>query len=152
MLDRDAAIIPQQIVRYDDKVKYLQVELDTIFKEVNESGFNFKKACKYYRSETCNKYFLHDKVYHKADIKRLHTDSGEEVTMDSQILKESHSFNSKLYCKQSDNDALNPGLIHKFLKHVPGDRLSIQHHTLLSKDISLNELHSALKAMKLGVI
>ena len=44
----------------------------------------------------------------------------------------------------------HPGLLHKFLKHVPGDRMSLKHYQQLEWPLTLQELYNALKNMKKG--
>ena len=150
VLERDSSITPQEMQRYDDKVKYLQSELDIIFTEVNEKSFSFKKAQKYFRSEKCNKYFLRSRQSFHDSIKKLKSKDGKILESDSDILHECHTFYSDLYRKSAHPDSLHPVLLHKFLKNVPGDKISLQNHILLSKDITEQELHTSLKLMKLG--
>ena len=59
-----------------------------------------------------------------------------------------HRFYSNLYRKPAHPDAWNTGLLGKFLKHVPGDRISLAHHNLLTKDFTKQEFFESLKIMK----
>ena len=146
--DRDTCNDPQQAHCYDDKVKYLQLELDDIFTIQNAKKLQFNQAQKYFFSEKCSKYFLRPKLCRKNVIKSLIDPQGDKLSSDKELLGEAHRFYSKVYRADSHPDAFNTGLLAKFLNKILGDCLSHKSHQLLDKDITLDELHIALKAMK----
>ena len=148
VFDRDTCNDPQQAHRYDNKVRYLQLELDDIFAVQNARKLWFNQAQKYFFSEKCSKYFLRPKLCRKNAIKSLVDPQGNKLSSDKELLEEAHRFYSKVYRAESHRDAFNTGLLAKFLNKIPGDRLSLKSHQMLDKDITLEELHMALKAMK----
>ena len=145
---RDSTTLPDQRARYDDKIKYLQIELDQVYETIHMHSKEYNMGRKYYYNERSLRYFLREKICKKNQIKCLQVEHGVTVSTDTDILAEAHRFYSRLYCKPSSMDAGNPGLLHKFLKQVPGDRMSIHHFRSLDQPLTLQELYTALKQMK----
>ena len=135
VLIRDNTHDEDSIIRYDDKIKYLQIELDEVFRTVSESSRKYNMARKYYYSDICSKYFLRSKVYKCNAIKMLHGDNEEVRTSDREILHQCYQFYNGLYTKHDHVDAHNTGLLAKFLNCIPGDKMSLSSFQLLGKDI-----------------
>ena len=148
VLHRDEAVSSETIRHYDDKVKYLQLELDDIYQSQNNLSRQYNTAQKYYFSERSSRYFLKKKFCTKNAIKVLVNSQGEQVRSDRQILQEGFKFYSTLYRKPAHHDAFNTGLLAKFLNKIPGDRIPLSAHTMLDKPFTRVELFNALKAMK----
>ena len=148
VLHRDEAVSSETIRHYDDKVKYLQLELDDINQSQNNLSRQYNTAQKYYFSERSSRYFLKKKFCTKNAIKVLVNSQGEQVRSDCQILQEGFKFYSTLYRKPAHQDAFNTGLLAKFLNKIPGDRIPLSAHTTLDKPFTRAELFNALKAMK----
>ena len=145
---RDATVDPDRIIEYDNKVKYLQVELSAQVESSNKICKEYNTARKFYFSERSSKYFLRPHLCHRNHIKILVNGKGEELVTTDEILTECHKFYSGLYRKPAHQDADNTGLLGKFLNQVPGDRINVSHYNLLSKDFSKQEFFESLKRMK----
>ena len=150
MLKQDQTQGDVDACRYDDQVRYLQLELNDIYNTQNELSRKYRYGQKYYCTEKSTKYFLHSRTFRKNAIKTLVTSTGVHLTDDTALLRETHAFYSKLYHATPHEDAVNTGLLAKFLNKIPGDRMSLKSYNLLDKDFTEQELHSALKEMKLG--
>ena len=66
---RDTCTDSNLVLRYDEKVCYLQVELDDVFANLNRASKNFNSAKKYFYSGKSSHYFLRNKFFWKNSVK-----------------------------------------------------------------------------------
>ena len=109
---RDQTPLPEERKSYDDKIKYMQTELDQVFAIQNQHTRNFNIGRKYYYSERSSKYFLRSKTGRHDEIKHLLNSQEEGLTTDKEILQEGYTDFSKLYRKPPSLDAGNPNTEH----------------------------------------
>lgn len=126
----------------------MQLELDEVFNVVSESSRKYNSAQKYYYSDRCSKYSLCSKVCKHNAIKLLYDEEGKHLSSDREILHECYKFYNGLYCKLAHANAFNTGLLAKFLDRIPGDKMSLSSFQLMAKEITREEIKTALLAMK----
>ena len=137
---------PYKAAFHTDQVDKLQNKLDKVYEELNNAAFKFKAAQVYYESNRCTKFYFRSRVYCNDSIKCLENSKGERITSQKGILEECRSYYEALYTQPRVTD--NPMLKQKFLNKIPRNALSEEGSALLGKEITMEELHEAIKGMK----
>ena len=104
----------------------------------------------HYESNRCTKYYFQQPGRKNDAIKVLHNSKGQVITNEGKIIQECRNYYEYLY--QQPRLFENYKIKEKFLSTIPNDLLSEAGSSLLGKDISLEELYSALQSMKKGAV
>ena len=141
---------PYKIAFYEDKVQNLQSSLDGIYAELNEGVWKKNYARDYFESNRCTKYYFRLPGTKHDAIKCLYNLEGELITQPKDILAECRNYYKYLYTQP--NVFCDRAIKNKFLAGIPQNKLSSLELHSLGKDFSLDELHSALKAMNTAAV
>ena len=137
-------------VFYAEQVVFLQIELESVQEKLNFKRTQYSAAQAHYESNQCTKDYFKQPGHSNDAVKALHDLQGNLITNESKVLKECRDYYHKLYQQPPIFQDLRTK--EKFLSHIPGNLLSALGSVLLEKDISIQELHEALKSMRKNAV
>ena len=141
---------PYKAAFFADKVKHLHTDLDKIFQDLQAPASCFAKAQAHYELNRCTKYYFRLPGTKNDAIKCLYNSDGEKISGTTAILQECRQYYQKLYTQPQVSYSWP--MRQKYLSLIPTNVLDQSDIAILDKEISLTELHDALKDMKVGAV
>ena len=132
--------------KFNDEIVECTQEWDVFTERVNKKRLDFNVGRRRKEAEKSSKYFFKKYNAIPASSNMMYNSKSEPCYADVEILDVCHKFYSNLYNQPPS------GAPHRFqfITHDPTHRIDSNAQDLLSEEITLDELHNALKGMKNG--